>query len=124
MIFQTLVVEDEPKAQQLILNLTQTFFEEIQIAGFAHSVAEAISVLEKELIQLVFLDIHLYGENGLEVLDFIRQKKLPIHVIITTANSEYEGVCQLSERTHFLLKPIQINDLKNILHHITQTNIN
>lgn len=124
MMFQTLVVEDEPKAQQLLLSLTQTFFEEIHICGFAHSVAEAISFLEKKPIQLVFLDIHLYGESGLEVLDFIRTNKLQIQVIVTTANQEYESVCELYHSTHFLLKPIQIKELRKILNQINPTNIN
>jgi DNA-binding response OmpR family regulator len=76
-----LVVEDEP-ALRIVME------SEIARAGYAvESIAnglDAITRLSRDKFDLAILDINLPGKSGIEVLQFIRDKRLPTRTLMIT----------------------------------------
>lgn len=97
-----LVVEDEPLAATVI----EDFIKEIpwlHFAGRCSNAVQAAEVLESQLIDVLFLDIHLPGIKG---LDFLRGLEHPPQTILTTAYNEYAVAGYELNVTDYLLKPI------------------
>jgi len=85
MILKTLVIDDEPLAQ----NIIRTYAEgvnSIEIKGYCSDAVEAMQILEKQSIDLIFLDINMPKLSGIE---FLKTIKNPPLVILTTAYTDY-----------------------------------
>ncbi len=65
----TLIVDDEPAAIEG-LRLRLQAFAQIRVIGEANSVAEAISLINAQMPDLIFLDIEMPEQSG---FDLIRQ---------------------------------------------------
>jgi DNA-binding NarL/FixJ family response regulator len=66
----------------------------------------AISLLQKELPKIIFLDIQLPGKNGIDILKTIHQKKWNTEVIMLSnqANEYYKKLCRQFGAKRFLDK--------------------
>lgn len=98
-----LIVEDEPLAADIL----QDYIKQIpflQLKGVCTDAIYALEVLQKEHIDLLFLDIHLPGLKG---LDFLKILNNPPAVILTTAYQEYAIHGYELNVVDYLLKPIE-----------------
>ena len=97
-----LVVDDEQLARELIVNyLTpQPAIEQIAICK---DCTEAQAVIEKESVDLVFMDIEMPGLRG---IDFMRRVQRPVKVIFTTAYRQFAVESYDLNAVDYLLKPI------------------
>jgi DNA-binding LytR/AlgR family response regulator len=102
MKFNCLIVDDEPIAQQ-ILEKYISQIEALHLVGKCNNAFEALNVLHKEKIDILFLDIKMPSLTGLDML-----KTLQNHpkVILTTAFSEFGVESYEYGITDYLLKPI------------------
>ena len=83
--YNCIIVEDEPLAAEVLQDyITQVSF--LQLKATCPDAIFALDILQKEKIDVIFLDIHLPKLKG---LDFIKTLKHPPNVIITTAYHEY-----------------------------------
>ena len=97
-----LVVDDEQSAIDILTRfIEKTPF--LQLMGSTTNPLEAIGILQKQPIDLVFLDIHLPQISGLDLMKLIRGKS---KVILTTAYSEFALEAFENEALDYLLKPI------------------
>jgi DNA-binding LytR/AlgR family response regulator len=97
-----LVIDDEPLAIKLIrIHLSK--LESFEVAGECKSALKAVEFLQREKIDLMFLDINMPEING---LDFLKSIPDPPYVIITTAYREYAIEGYDLDVVDFLLKPI------------------
>ncbi|XZF14203.1 LytR/AlgR family response regulator transcription factor [Chitinophagaceae bacterium MMS25-I14] len=99
---QCLIIDDEPLAQDVIEHyVLQT--NTLQLAGKCSNALEAFSMLSKNDIDLVFLDIQMPEINGLE---FIRTLRNPPKIILTTAYPEFALEGYELDVVDYLLKPV------------------
>lgn len=97
-----LLVDDEPLAMEIIASYLA------KISGF-HVIAkcknalEAFDVLQKEKVDLMFLDIQMPQLNGIE---FVKTLKNPPKIIFTTAYRDYAIEGFELDAVDYLLKPI------------------
>lgn len=97
-----LIIDDEPLAIKLIrTHLTR--LESFEIAGECKSALKAVEYLQRDKIDLMFLDINMPEIQG---LDFLKSIPDPPYVIITTAYREYAIEGYDLDVVDFLLKPI------------------
>ena len=97
-----IIVEDEPKAR----NLLQEYVEQVDFLELKHSSADAVNALNyanRNEVDLVFLDISLPGLSGIELAGLLREH---IKIIFTTAYSEYAVQSYEHHAIDYLLKPI------------------
>jgi len=85
MILKTLVIDDEPLAQNILRKYAEDI-KSIEIKGYCNDAVEAIEILEKQSIDLIFLDINMPKLSGIE---FLKTLKNPPLVILTTAHTNY-----------------------------------
>lgn len=102
MKFNCLIVDDEPIAQQ-ILEKYISQIEALHLVGKSNNAFEAMNVLHKEKIDVLFLDIKMPSLTGLDMLKTLQN---PPKVILTTAFSEFGVESYEYGITDYLLKPI------------------
>ena len=102
-----LIVDDEP----LAIKVLETHIENISslhIAASCNNAFEAMDVLKKNTIDLMFLDIHMPKLMGHE---FLRTLRNPPKVIFTTAYKEYALDAFELDAIDYLLKPVTLERL-------------
>lgn len=101
MTIKCIVVEDEPAAREILQhNLSQC--PDLEWCGSFEDPFSAQSFLDKNTVDLMFLDINLPGMSG---ISFLRTLVKPPLVIITTAYPQYAVDGFDLEVVDFLLKP-------------------
>jgi DNA-binding LytR/AlgR family response regulator len=102
-MIRCLIVEDEPLATDVLVEYVKRV-PFLELKGTCPDSIAALEVMQRETIDLIFLDIHLPGLKGLE---FARTLQDPPKIILTTAYHQYalEGY-ELSV-VDYLLKPIE-----------------
>jgi DNA-binding LytR/AlgR family response regulator len=96
-----IIVDDEPIA----INYLKDYVEQmpnLNLVGTANRAGKAHELLERESVDLIFLDIQMPGLTG---LDFIRTLDKKPSIILTTAYSEYALEGFNLEVDDYLLKP-------------------
>jgi len=111
-----IITEDEP----LAVNVLKNYIQRVPYLELMAVFKEAFSTekyLQKEKIDLIFLDIHLPQLKG---LDFLRTLRYPPVVIITTAYHQYalEGF-ELSV-ADYLMKPISFDRFASAVNKATK----
>jgi len=96
-----IAIDDEPLALQQLASYIQKL-PFLELAGQCSSAFEALDVLGKEKIDLMFVDINMPDLNGLEFVKSLTQKPL---LIFTTAYSEYAIEGFKVDAIDYLLKP-------------------
>jgi len=97
-----LVVDDEQGA----IDILRTFIEKTPFLSLQASTTnpiEALSIIQNQPVDLIFLDIHMPQISG---LDFMRLLKGNTKVILTTAYNEFAVEGFELEALDYLLKPI------------------
>lgn len=103
--YQCIIVEDEPLAAEVLQDyVKQVPF--LTLKGICGDAIYAMEMLQKEKIDLIFLDIHLPKLKG---LDFIKTLKHPPHIIITSAYHEYALQGYEYNVVDYLLKPVEFS---------------
>lgn len=104
-MFTILIVEDSPAYRQSLREMLCSRFPVVQVEE-AGDGTEALTVIENGLPALVFMDIRLPGENGLELTRRIKQahQDLPVVILTNYDLSEYKEAAFEFGADHFLPK--------------------
>ncbi|MFZ4797908.1 MAG: LytR/AlgR family response regulator transcription factor [Bacteroidia bacterium] len=112
------IIDDEPLAREILESFLQKI-PDVELVGCCKNAIEAFSLLSKQAVDLLLLDINLPEILGTE---FLKTLKNPPLVIFTTAYSEYAIESYELNAVDYLLKPISferfllaINKAKEIL---------
>ena len=100
-----MIVDDEPMAREIISSFVGKIHN-LELVATCKNVSEAFSVLQKESIQLIFLDINMPDISGLSLAKSIQHKS---QVIFTTAYREYAIEGFDLQAVDYLLKPISFD---------------
>src|SRR5499426_4352929 len=101
---RTLIVDDEPLAREGIrMRLEQA--PDIEVIGECANGREAVAVIQREVPDLVFLDIQMPRMDGFGVIEAVGVKRMP-QVIFVTAYDEHALRAFEVSALDYLLKPI------------------
>jgi len=98
-----LIVDDEAPARRKIINFLKKYGADQNLLE-ASSGSEAIDYIENESIDLMFLDIHMPGMSGLDMLGILGADKMP-KTIFSTAYDQYAIQAFDLQAVDYLLKP-------------------
>ncbi len=112
-MINAVLIEDEPKAQKVLSGLVKKYLDNVELVSTADNIKEGIHAIMKHNPAIVFLDIELQGENGFELFDYL--PKRDFEVIFTTAYNQYAIDAFKCSALDYLLKPINIQDLKSAI---------
>lgn len=96
-----IIVEDQPPAQRILKKYIQDV-PNLELIDMFSDGLSAMEFLNRESVDIMFLDIHLPKING---LDFLKSIPDPPQVILTTAFSEYALEGYDLNVVDYLLKP-------------------
>lgn len=101
-MMRCIAVDDEKWVLDLLVdNISRVPF--LQLAGRCKNALEAIELLHKEEIDLIFLDIQMPGLNGIQ---FVQSLQHPPMVIFVTAYKEHAFEGFELAAVDYLLKPV------------------
>ncbi|RFU67351.1 response regulator [Peribacillus saganii] len=118
-MLKAFIVDDEPLARDELKYLLLRS-KQVQIAGEAGSVEEALEQISVLSPDLVFLDIELDEESGLELAEHIKKMDPSPAIIFATAYDEYALQAFNLNAVDYLLKPFDETRLQQTLEKITQ----
>ena len=104
------IIEDEIPNQKFLTHLINKHCLELDIIGYAETVAGAIKIIENSNPEILFLDIQLKDGSGFDVLNHFPEEQRP-KVIFTTAYDEYALDAFRYSAVNYLLKPIDKEEL-------------
>ena len=106
-MIRVLAVDDEP----LALRQLECYLEKVpffRLVDACQSALDAMSVLDKQDADVLFIDINMPDLNG---LDFVRSLNHPPMVVFTTAYQEYAIDGYKVDAIDYLLKPFGMSDI-------------
>lgn len=106
-----LIVDDEPLAINVIVRYLENF-ENFEIIDQCQNAVDAFSVLSRQKIDVMFLDINMPTMSG---LDLLRNLKNPPLVVMTTAFREYAIDSFELEAIDYLVKPFSLDRFMNTI---------
>jgi len=109
MKLRAIIVDDERHSLETTAILIRKFCPDVEVIAELQSPIDAVEIINTEEPDLLFLDISMPKMNGFELLNVLTYKESD--VIFTTAYDEYalEGFKQGA--VHYLVKPIDAEDL-------------
>jgi len=112
------VVEDEYKVRQVLIDLLARFCPGVKLLGEASNVDEAQELITRLRPDLIFLDIEMPGGNGFELL--ARFSDPFFETIFVTSYSHYAIRAIRFSAMDYLLKPVLIEDLQQAVERARQ----
>jgi two-component system LytT family response regulator/two-component system response regulator LytT len=102
----TIVVDDEQLACDELAYLLKDF-PEVEVAATGSNGLQALELIEELSPDLVFLDVHMPGLDGMGVVRRLREKGADLpHFIFVTAYDQYAVEAFRLEAMDYLLKPV------------------
>jgi DNA-binding LytR/AlgR family response regulator len=114
-----LIVDDEQSA----IDILRVFVEKtpfLTLAGSTTNPIEALGILQRQPIDLLFLDIHMPQLSGLDMMTLVRGQT---KVVLTTAYSEFAVTGFELEALDYLLKPIAFERFLKAAHKVLNLRI-
>ena len=117
MSISVMIVDDHKMVREGIRQLLE-FDGKIKVIGEAGNGLECLELLNnKELPDVLLLDINMPEMNGLEVLQYIRKNKINTKVLILTVHNEIEYLVKAVDMNidGYILKDSESEVLKNAI---------
>ena len=107
---KVVIIDDELDAIYTLELIIHQFIPELQIVGKFSNPEKAIQEISTLKPDIVFLDINMPQMTGFELLQNI--ENINFHIVFTTAYNEYAIKAYKYNAFDYLLKPIDIDELK------------
>ncbi|HEY4788789.1 MAG TPA: LytTR family DNA-binding domain-containing protein [Bacteroidales bacterium] len=116
-----LIVEDEKVAAERLVGLIKKYDPSVTVLGIVQSVSNAVQWLNTHPApDLIFMDIQLSDGLSFEIFE---QTIVKTPVIFTTAYDEYALKAFKVNSIDYLLKPVELNELKNAIHKFKENSL-
>ena len=103
------IIEDEIMAQKSLVRVLSQSFPDLEVAGTATSVKDAVAWLRENNPDIIFMDVELSDGVCFEIF---RQVDVRAKVIMTTAYDNYAIKAFETGSVDYLLKPVDAEHLK------------
>lgn len=118
---KALIVEDKEYIRKGLINLLQSIDPTVDIIGECESVAEAKVVTKTCQPELIFLDVNLTDGTAFDFLAHF--ETIHFKIIFITAFEEYALKALKIGAVDYLLKPVDVDELKAALQKVAATTI-
>jgi len=101
--FKTIIIDDERLAREEVKRALKSY-PEFEVIGEASHVDEAKKMIEEMIPDIIFLDIHMPGKSGFDLLEELTT--VP-EVVFTTAYDQYAVKAFELNALDYLVKPLR-----------------
>jgi len=109
MEIKAIIVEDELPARETLEMYLAKYCPEVKVIATAADANQALEVIRKHQADLVFLDVELPFGNAFDLLEKVGG--INFHTVFITAYDHYAIKALNSDAVHYILKPIDIEEL-------------
>jgi DNA-binding LytR/AlgR family response regulator len=114
---RALIADDEPLLREHLQAHLARLWPALQIVGQARNGREAIELYEREAPDVVFLDVHMPGVNGIDAARVIARRALTVFV---TAFEQYAVQAFEQGAIDYLVKPFDAERLADTVQRLQQ----
>ncbi|WP_020527043.1 LytR/AlgR family response regulator transcription factor [Flexithrix dorotheae] len=107
---RSIIIDDEKKARSLLKTMIKENCTSIDTILEASDLKQGVEIIKQEKPDIVFLDIEMPEQFGLQILDFF-ETPVDFQIIFTTAYNEYAIEAFKVSAIDYLLKPIDNKEL-------------
>ncbi|MBU0695326.1 MAG: LytTR family DNA-binding domain-containing protein [Bacteroidetes bacterium] len=107
---KAILIDDEISNLENLQTLLERHCPQVTIMATTQNVCDAVDAIEKYLPDLVFLDIQMGEQTGFDVLKLLPKRNF--EVVFVTAYDQYGIQAVKFAALDYLLKPIDIEELK------------
>jgi two-component system, LytTR family, response regulator len=100
---RTILIDDENHCNNVLSELIKAYCPQLTIIGICTSVTEGVQCIEKEKPDLVFLDVELGEQSGMQLL--MQLQPLNFEVVFVTAHDQYALEAIRLSALDYILKP-------------------
>lgn len=116
MQLQCILVDDEKNSRDILRNYLTKYCKNVSILDEAENIHQAIEVIQKNKIDLVFLDVEMPFGNA---FDFIEQiDNQDFEIVFVTAYNQYAKEALNQHAAYYLTKPISIDELIKAVNYV------
>jgi two-component system LytT family response regulator len=112
------IIDDEPNSRNALRQKIATYCPEVLVIADCENGEEGIANIESKKPDIVFLDVEMPRMNGFTMLQQLKEKNF--EVIFITAYDHYAIKAIKFSALDYLLKPVEIEDLKAAVEKVTQ----
>ena len=120
MTLRAIVVDDEELARKNLIMMLEAYCPEIDVIGDAGNIEEAEGMIISSEPDVIFLDIRMpSGSEGFDLLEKLDKRNFL--VVFVTAFKDYAIRAFQANAVHYILKPIDDDDLRTAIEKIVAT---
>jgi len=116
MSLRAILVEDEANSREILRNYISKYCPNVILLGEAASIKEALTLIENNELDLVFLDVEMPFGNAFDLLDQLPDRTF--ETVFVTAYDHYAKDALNNHAAYYLTKPINIDELINAVDYV------
>lgn len=117
---KVLIIDDEPKARSLLKTIVSENCPAVQEIFESEDLPSGVASINKNKIDLVFLDVEMPNYSGVQILDFFDPTDISFQIVFTTAYSEYALKAFELNAISYLLKPLRPKQVKEAVNKVAE----
>ena len=118
MNLRAIIVEDEANSREILRNYIAKYCPKVILKGEAGSIKEALELIGKHQLDLVFLDIEMPFGNAFDLLEKVPDRNF--ETVFVTAYDHYAKDALNSHAAYYLMKPINIDELIKSVNYVLE----
>lgn len=119
MAIRVMLVEDEAGIRLILRKIIEKH-EEFEIVGECEDLAETVIQFRRQKPEVVFLDIGIKGQSGVECARILTDLNPKVKIIFATAHTEYMSDAFELYAFDYLVKPFSIDRVNRTLNRIAE----
>ena len=119
MAIRVMLVEDEAGIRLILRKIIEKH-EEFEIVGECEDLAETVIQFRRQKPEVVFLDIGIKGQSGVECARILTDLDPKVKIIFATAHTEYMSDAFELYAFDYLVKPFSIDRVNRTLNRIAE----
>ena len=113
MMIKAIIIDDERKGRVALKQKLHDYCTNVHVVGEAENGEQGIEIIKNLKPEIIFLDIEMPAMDGFEMLN--KLSAIDCHIIFTTAYDQYAIKAIKYAAFDYLLKPIDIEELKTAI---------
>ncbi|KJD32472.1 LytR family transcriptional regulator [Tamlana nanhaiensis] len=113
-----IIVEDEETSRDILKNYLAKYCPNVTVIGEAANIDEALVLIRKNDLDVVFLDVEMPYGNAFDLLDKVGDASF--ETIFVTAYNHYAIDALNAHASYYLMKPISIDELIKAVDYVTE----
>ena len=114
----SILVDDETQNRTLLRTLLEEYCEGVSVLGEAANVQEAVTLINEQKPDVVFLDIEMPKESGFRLYKYFNE--IDFEIVFTTAYPKYAIKAIKLAALDYLVKPIDLDELVSALDRVRE----